>query len=76
MPLKTAAKHKQVPMLYGLPELMFFYGIEDEALERFLDAYNEAGIEKIRLKAVVTPTNLNWTLYELAEELDKESALI
>lgn len=76
MPLKTAAKHKQAPLLYGLPELMLFYGIDDEALEKFLDAYKDAGIEKIRLKAVVTPTNLGWTLYELVVELGKESALI
>ena len=72
MPLKAVKGHKQPPVMYVLPEMMLFYGIDDKALDEFLDAYNSAGIEKIKRKAVVTPTNLGWTLYELAEELGKE----
>ena len=72
MPLRAAKQHKQPPVMYVLPELMLFYGIDDKALDDFLDAYNAAGIEKIQRKAIVTPANLGWTLYELAEELGKE----
>ena len=70
--LKAGKEHKQPPVMYTLPEVMLFYGINDNALDDFLDAYNAAGIEKIKRKAIVTPANLGWTLYELAEELGKE----
>ncbi|MBP5607062.1 MAG: DUF3783 domain-containing protein [Lachnospiraceae bacterium] len=72
MPLKAAKEHRQPPVMYVLPEVMLFYGIDDKALDDFLDAYNAAGINKIQRKAIVTPSNLGWTLYELAEELGKE----
>lgn len=70
--MKTAAAHKSAPAMYMLPEIMLFYGIDDKGLDLFLDAYNMSGAAMIRLKAVITPTNLGWTLYELAEELGKE----
>ncbi len=66
--------HKAAPALYAMPELLLFYGIDDRGLDRFLDAYHAAGIEKIRRKAIVTPTNLGWSLYELAEQLEIESS--
>ena len=69
---RTPAK---APLLYGLPELLIFFGMDDKGLDLFLDAYNRSGVEKIQRKAVITPTNLGWSLYELAEELGKESAL-
>ena len=72
MPLKAAMEHRQPPVMYALPEVMLFYGIDDKALDDFLDAYKAAGIEKIQRKAIVTPSNLGWTLFELAEELGKE----
>lgn len=73
VPLEIKNTAKSAPVLYTLPEIMLFYGMDDKALDSFLDAYNETGNKKIRLKAVVTPTNLGWTLYELAEHLDKEA---
>ena len=36
------------------------------------DADKMLALESIRMKAVVTPVNLNWTLYELTEQLAKE----
>ena len=72
MPVKAGKEHKQPPVMYVLPEVMLFFGMDDKALDDFLDAYNAAGIEKVQRKAVVTPTNLGWTLYELTEELGKE----
>ena len=73
MPMKNSGGHRQAPPLYVLPEFMLFYGIDDPSLDQFLDAYKETGLKSIQKKAVVTPTNLGWTLYELAEELAKES---
>ena len=64
--------HKQAPALYAIPELLLFYGIDDSTLDSFLEAYNATGLKSIRMKAVVTPVNLNWTLYELTEQLAKE----
>ncbi len=70
MQMKNSGGHRQAPPMYVLPEIMLFYGIDDPSL----DAYKETGLKPIRKKAIVTPTNLGWTLYELAEELAKESA--
>ncbi len=72
MPVKPGKVHIKPPVMYAMPEMMLFYGLDDGALDAFLDAYNAAGIEKIKRKAVVTPTNLGWTIYELAEALGKE----
>lgn len=55
-----------------LPELLVFSGLSMEQMERFLDAYKEAGLEPVALKARLTPTNISWTLEELAAELGKE----
>jgi hypothetical protein len=74
MPMKANGPHKTAPAMYMLPEILLFYGIDDHELDSFLDAYNATGTAKIQRKAVVTPTNLGWTLFELAEELGKEIA--
>ena len=73
VPMKAGGAHRPAPALYAMPELLLFYGLDDKALDRFLDACHAAGIEKIRRKAIVTPTNLGWSLYELAEQLGIES---
>ncbi len=73
--MKAEAEHSQAPVLFALPELLLFYGLDDKSLDRFLDAYNASGLEKILRKAVVTPTNLGWTLYELSEQLGKEISM-
>ncbi len=64
--------HTAAPALYALPEILLFFGIDDSSLDSFLEAYNATGLESIKRKAVITPVNLNWTLYELAEALGKE----
>ena len=64
---------KKAPTLYNLPEFMIFNGFADEELDEFLHAYRVAGIPKIQLKAVVTPFNIGWTLYELIEHLKEEA---
>ncbi len=67
------AAHRTAPALYVLPEMLIFFGMDDKDLDLFLDAYKLTGQERISRKAVVTPTNLGWTLYELAEELGREA---
>lgn len=68
--LNTA--NQNVPMGYSLPELIVFSGLKDNKLDEFLAEYKKIGISPIGLKAVVTIHNVNWTMYELAEELVRE----
>lgn len=53
-------------------EMMVFSGISSEELDVFLKKYNEMGIGKINLKAVLTPFNINWSGEMLYKELVKE----
>lgn len=46
-------------------------GFTRERMEAFLDRLRREGVPPV-LKAVVTPTNLGWTLAALAEELARE----
>ena len=73
-PKPQAPARKYAPPLYFLPELLLFQGLPARELYRFLEDLKAAGIPKIDLKAAVTPYNLNWTLYELAENLKGEHA--
>ena len=68
--LNTA--NQNVPTGYTLPELIVFSGLKDNKLDEFLAEYKKMGIAPIGLKAVVTIHNVNWTMYELAEELVRE----
>lgn len=68
--VESAAK---APALYNMPELMIFNGFDSPALDGFLNMYKMTGLPKIPLKAVVTPYNIKWTLYELIEHLKEES---
>lgn len=52
-------------------EMMVFSGIPSEELDRFLDAYREAGIAPIWRKAVITPSNVTWSAEKLYRELDE-----
>ena len=69
---KEDGKKTCAPPLYFLPEMVLFQGMTDQEVHQFLDEYRAAGIPRVDLKAVVTPYNLTWTLYELAEHLKEE----
>ena len=69
---QSAGKKVSAPPLYFLPEMMIFQGLADKEVHQFLEAYRAEGIPTVDLKAVVTPWNLTWTLYELAEHLKEE----
>ncbi len=70
---KEAAKAK-IPVLYAMPEVLVFVAFSMEKLDDFLSLYRKTGEEPVKLKAVTTPTNIQWTLYDLIEELKKEHA--
>jgi len=69
---QSAGKKVSAPPLYFLPEMMIFQGLADKEVHQFLEAYRAEGIPTVDLKAVVTPWNFTWTLYELAEHLKEE----
>ncbi|MCI7618775.1 MAG: DUF3783 domain-containing protein [Firmicutes bacterium] len=57
----------------GFPSpMMVFCGLEQEDLDSYLSGYAAAGIEKIALKAVLTPHNVSWTAEQLYDELMEE----
>lgn len=53
-------------------ELLIFCNMTGERLEEVLEALKKAGVPGIALKAVVTPTNAEWTVYQLYEQLLRE----
>lgn len=50
---------------------LVLWGLDRKALDAFLDGLKAAGV-RIPLKAVVTPTNRDWTFAALLEELHAE----
>lgn len=52
--------------------MLVFAGITDRQLERFLSDLRTARVGYTALKAVLTPTNAQWTGRQLYEELTKE----
>lgn len=53
-------------------EMLLFCGFTSEALDEFLAAYKETGMNPVALKAIVTPHNIFWDSVQLFEELQKE----
>jgi len=73
-PIKS--KKTSVPALYAQPEIMIMSGFEDKKLDVYLAAYRSKAIEPVELKAVLTPYNCMWSVYELTQELEKENAAV
>lgn len=71
-PVAAVRDHEKAPEGLPVPEVLIFSGLSMDRLEEFLDAYKQAGIPPVGLKAVLTEHNLHWTVYELATELMKE----
>lgn len=53
-------------------EMLVFSGLSSDALDIFLEAYKETGMEPVPLKAVLTPHNIFWNARQLYAELEKE----
>jgi hypothetical protein len=68
----SGAPDGKAPFGATVPEMMVFCGFTSEALDEFLKAYREANIQPIALKAIVTPYNHSWNLYQLSQELFRE----
>ena len=64
----------QKDMEKEMPELLVFSGIPEGMLDLILAEYRKEKIEPVALKAMVTPHNISWTVYELSSELAKEHA--
>jgi hypothetical protein len=67
---RTPGRH--APVLWNMPDLLVFFAFENAALDAFLAEYRAAGLPPAALKAMVTPYNLTWSVYELTEELQRE----
>lgn len=52
-------------------ECLVFCAIDSETLNRLLSVMRNSGLS-VDLKAVVTPSNVNWKLCDLIDELEKE----
>ncbi len=61
-----------IPPMYVQPELLIMHGFSSDRMDEFLAAYKKRGIAPISLKAVVTPRNLTWSVYDLTQELSRE----
>ena len=53
-------------------EMLVFCDFDNELLDRFLAEMRSSHMPPIRLKAVLTPTNMHWTSIQLCEELRRE----
>ena len=57
----------------GFPEpMMVFCNLVQDDLDQYLSGYATAGIEKVPLKAILTPHNISWTPEQLFDELMAE----
>ena len=53
-------------------EMLVMKDFNNELLDRFLFEFRKKQIERVNLKAIVTPQNISWNSLELHEELVKE----
>ncbi|MDE5824808.1 MAG: DUF3783 domain-containing protein, partial [Lachnospiraceae bacterium] len=67
---------EKAPAIFYMPEIIIFSGIPNKMLDEFLFSYKKVGLTPTKLKAVITPKNVNWTLYQLIRELSSERAQI
>ena len=52
--------------------MLVFCNLPHEKLDHLLTAMGRAGLPRIALKAMLTPTNVSWTFAQLCEELSRE----
>ena len=53
-------------------EMMVLYRFSDKRLDAFLQGMRKEGIERVDLKAVLTPTNCRWNSWQLLQEIQEE----
>lgn len=72
----VSPQDEKAPKDYQMPELLIFSGLAEEKLDKFLAEYKKSGLPPISLKAVITPYNIGWTVYQLTTELVREQTAI
>ncbi|MCI8524717.1 MAG: DUF3783 domain-containing protein [Oscillospiraceae bacterium] len=68
LPLSDAA----APVGKISEEMLVLCGLDEAALNRFLQAFRRLGVPPVALKAVLTPTNAAWNALTLYQELRRE----
>ena len=53
-------------------EMLVFSGFSSDRMDQFLDKYKQTGLPAIRLKAMITPSNIFWTPKKLFGEILQE----
>lgn len=53
-------------------EMMVLYRFTDKRLDAFLQGMRKEGIERVDLKAILTPTNCRWNSWQLFQEIQEE----
>ena len=53
-------------------EMLVFRGFDGQSLPAFLKEMARNKVERVALKAVITPDNVGWTSIQLHEEIKKE----
>ena len=67
-----AQEQEKAPALFCMPEVIIFSGVSNAILDEFLRSYKNLGLMPMKLKAVTTPKNVEWTLYHMLRELAEE----
>ena len=57
-------------------EMLVMFAFQGTLLHDFLAFFREEGLPPVALKAMITPTNVNWTSLALHEALKEEHALM
>lgn len=66
------AEGQQTSFVDMKEELLVLCGFTEERLDQLLERLRNAGVPRSVLKAVVTETNAQWTVYELYRHLIEE----
>lgn len=53
-------------------EMLVMHGFTSRRIDELLLGLRRAGVSKVELKAIVTPSNAGWTFYHLYEEIKEE----
>lgn len=53
-------------------EMLVMHGFTSRRIDELLLGLRKAGVSKVELKAIVTPSNAGWTFYHLYEEIKEE----
>lgn len=70
------SQEEKTPAIFCMPAIILFSGMADKKLDEFLVSYRKVGLTPTKLKAILTPQNVNWTLYHLIRELSSERTQI